>query len=494
MGLGGADDRRKYMKNRHHFVVYIVLASVVVAFGRMHPFISDNGKLLDGFENVHDWSVYGSEATAENDTFFVKEGSQSIKLNCVNGTFSYLQKTINSNFSGDDVYSIWVYIPDKAEISYFGVRITSETDWSRYFKMDWSEPLENGWNHMLFCKSEFTNFGDENWDNTMVMMRVVVAPKTGQNASIYFDDFRYGIVGKPKVIINFDYGFDSQINKAYPIMAANGQRGVLFPKISAVGSSGYLTLTDLQTLQSAGWDISNDTYSHKRLTEISQEEMEEEIDKAYDWLMANGFESTAKFFAYPFSQYNDTVVAKVKQRHILARGYSLFEYHFDIVDFDDLQYKLRHVWCEAFSVADIEAKIDTTISKGGLLVLLFHGIVDENPGPYDYLTADFQEISDYLKAKQKAGFLEVITFSDYYNALLEQGQFFLDERTIDLDSDSKINQRDFVLFSDSWFGYNRNEISVMDINGDFIIDLKDFALFAKTWHTCNPDPASSNWE
>ena len=482
------------MKYRHTLFFYLMLGSAVITFGRTHPFISDYGKLLDGFENVHDWSVYGTGATAENDTLFLKEGSQSIKLNCVDGTFSYLQKTINSNFSSVDVFSVWVYIPDKTGISYFGVRITSASDWSKYFKMDWSAPLENGWNHMFFCKSEFTDYGSESWSNKMVMMRFVVAPKEGQNTSIYFDDFRLGIVSEPKVIINFDYGFDSQMKKAYTIMAVNGQRGVLFPKISAVDSPGYLTLTELQILQSAGWDISNGTFNHKRLTEISQEEIEEDIDEAYDWLVANGFGNTAKFFAYPFSQYNDAVVAKVKQKHILARGYSLFEYHFDIMDFDDLQYKLKHVWCEALSVADIEAKIDTTISKGGLLILLFHGIVDDNPGPYDYLTADFQEVSDYLKKKQDAGLLEVITFSDYYNALIERDSFYQNKPATDLNGDGIVNPEDFAIFSDRWLEYNLIENTEIDFNGDFIIDLKDFALFAKSWRACNVDPTRTSWE
>jgi peptidoglycan/xylan/chitin deacetylase (PgdA/CDA1 family) len=473
------------MKYKYNLIIYIMLGSAIVAFGRMHPYIYNYGVLLDGFENIYDWSVCGAGTTAENDANVFKEGNQSIKLNSVNGVFSCLQKNLNLNFSSGDGFSVWVYIPDKTTISYFGLRVTSTTDWSKYLVIGWNTPLENGWNKMVFCKSEFANYGAESWDNTMAEIMVSVTSKSGQNASIYFDDLRFGIVGEPKVIITFDYGFDSQISKAYPIMATNGQRGVLFPKISALGSYGYLTVTDLQTLEKAGWDISNDTFSHKRLTEISQEEMEEDIDKAYDWLVANGFGSTAKFFAYPFGQSNEAVVAKVKQRHVLARGYSSFEYHFDIVNFDDLQYELRHFWCTTANAADVYEKIDATISKGGLLVLLFQGIVDANPGPYDYLTDDFQAVSDYLKAKQDAGLLEVITFSDYYSALIKYEPFFLEKPATDFNGDSMVDLKDFALFAQGWLEYNLDEKPAMDFNYDFMVDLKDFALFVKSWGAYN---------
>ena len=472
----------------------MVLGSAFAAFGGVHPYIHDYGVLLDGFENVRDWSACGAGTTAENDPNVYKEGNQSIKLNGVSGAFSCIKKSINFNFSSGDGFSMWVYIPDKTTISYFSLRVTSTTDWSKYLVMGWNTPLENGWNKMVFCKSEFANYGAESWDNTMTQIMINVISSDGQNTSIYLDDLRFGIISETKIILTFDYGFDNQISKAYPIMAANGQRGVIFPKISALDSHGYVTVADLHILEKAGWDISNDTFSHKRLTEVSQQEMEEEIDKAYDWLVANGFGSTAKFFAYPFSQYNDTIVAKVKQRHVLARGCSSFEYHFDIVNFEDLQYKLRHFWCRTDNAAGVYEKIDETISKGGLLILLFQGIVDENPGQYDYLTDDFQALSDYLKIMQNAGLLEVITFSDYYNALTKDKSFFLEKPITNFNNDDTVNSKDFALFSDKWLEYNFGEKQAMDFDGDGVVNLEDFALFAKSWSACNPGSANIRLE
>ncbi|OGZ18430.1 MAG: hypothetical protein A2V72_01195 [Candidatus Nealsonbacteria bacterium RBG_13_37_56] len=167
-----------------------------------HPYISDPGTLIEGFENVSDWTVAGTGATAENDTSIFKEGSQSIKFDAVNGTYSTLTKTVSLNLSSGDGISIWVYIVDKTKLNSIGLRIASVTNWSKYFYYSWSVPLENGWNYFIVSKSEFTNTNSESWDNTMVRLRIILSLKTGQDATVYFDDLRFGIVGQPSEVVS----------------------------------------------------------------------------------------------------------------------------------------------------------------------------------------------------------------------------------------------------------------------------------------------------
>jgi len=86
--------------------------------------------------------------------------------------------------------------------------------------------------------------------------------------------------------------------------------------------------------------------------------------------------------------------------------------------------------------------------RGGLYIVVFHAIVDTAPTTYQTLTADFQAISDYLKTKQDAGLLEVITFSDYYYALIDE-PFCLEEPAMDFNGDCKVDFGDFALFTQS---------------------------------------------
>ncbi|MBU2634864.1 hypothetical protein KJ841_00110 [Patescibacteria group bacterium] len=128
---------------------------------------------------------------------------------------------------------------------------------------------------------------------------------------------------------------------------------------------------------------------------------------------------TTYSFSYGWKISSDAVVAYVKERHVLARTIHGNKVHFDITDFEDIQYKLPS--CDVTNVtatATVQTQIDKAISGGQLLVLLFHKIVDADADlETKYLTDDFETISNYLKTKQDAGDLEVITFSDYYDAL-----------------------------------------------------------------------------
>ena len=387
---------------------------------RWHPFVEHPGDLIDDFEDVSDWVLSGTGASAENDTTIFKYGNQSIKINATGGNVALIEKTgISLDTSTGNGFSFWIYVHDKAKLYGVALYITSENDYSKVFQKTITL-LFDGWNHVTVAKSDFYN-NDESWDNTMVRVRLGIAPRAGENASVNVDDLRFGIIAKPKIIISFDDNSITQIGRGYPIMAANGQRGVVFITTGRVGNVGLMTLDHLRTLRDAGWDICNHTVSHLTLTTVSQAEMEADIDGGYDWLVANGFGETAKFFAYPNGYYNDDVIAKLKERHVLARIATRIpmQTHFEIINYHDLQFKLHNLSVtNTTSVATVEAAIDRVIEGGSQLALLFHYLVSADPVPGEYLTADFKSISDYLKSKQDVGLLEVITYSDYYNELV----------------------------------------------------------------------------
>jgi len=386
-----------------------------------HPFITSHGTLLEGFEDVSDW-VKGANGTIANDTTNFKQGAQSIKVNVVEGNACTITKTVSLDLSSGDGLSYWLYVLDKSKLTEITLYISS-APFTKYFKtIVPAANTHNGWNHILRSKAAFSNTGGESWDNTMTRIRFIVTPVAAQDASVNFDDFRFGITGKAKVIITFDDNHDTHYNTAYPIMEANGQAGVEFSYVNAVDTSGKMSLAEMQTLRDAGWDISNHGTAHIGLAAASQEDMEDDIDGGYDWLVANGFEDSARFFAYPGGSYDDAVITKLRERHILARVVTgCYGAHFNLSDPGDYRYTLGTIAVSTpVTTTAVQAYIDKAISKGGFLILLFHSIVDANPSAetYEYLTADFQTISDYLKTKQDAGDLEVITFGDYYNELI----------------------------------------------------------------------------
>ena len=66
------------------------------------------------------------------------------------------------------------------------------------------------------------------------------------------------------------------------------------------------------------------------------------------------------------------------------------------------------------SVSTIKNYIDTAISNGSTIVLLFHNIKDSNPSAYEYLTSDFYSIIDYIA---NSG-IDCLTMDDLYQLTL----------------------------------------------------------------------------
>jgi len=144
--------------------------------------------------------------------------------------------------------------------------------------------------------------------------------------------------------------------------------------------------------------------------------MHTEIDNATTWLVNNGFKSSSLFFAYPYGAYNQTVIDYLKSKNfIFARSTVLGSWEPHVNLSEDGAYKIKCLpVANTTTVATIKNYIDRTIGQNGLLVIIFHSIVDVGADEaIKYLTADFEEISNYLKTKSDANLLDVETFTNY---------------------------------------------------------------------------------
>jgi len=383
--------------------------------------VIDEGALLEDFENINEWVIGKDNASQLADYTFKKNGNQGLRLNAVGGKPAYSTKKINLDLKQVNNFIFGVYVHDLSSLSSIGIYFSSTNDWSKYFsKIIEDANFKEGWNEVVLSKEDFGSSGGERWENVMVMFKLKCEPKAAKNSSVTFDDFRLNYKAKAVVIINFDDGFNSVYDRAYPILFNNQQRATVFVITSRVGKDPYMSKEKLEFLRNDGWDIANHSKSHLELTTFTLSEMEVEINDGYKWLAENGFGNTAGFFAYPFGKYNDAVIKKVKEKHQLGRsvidGY--YQPHLKLND-DDLAYLIKAMSVtQKTSVQKAKDRINKVIEQNGLLVLLFHSLADDKTeSDEEYLTSDFKQISDYLKTKQDAGLLEVMTLSDYYQAI-----------------------------------------------------------------------------
>jgi peptidoglycan/xylan/chitin deacetylase (PgdA/CDA1 family) len=363
----------------------------------------------------YDWILGGDNASLQNDTVNFKEGSQGLKLIVTNGSTAYIEKEINNNFSTTNNFAFWAYIDNASNFSYFDVYFTSDPTWNKFFHNDLIyQGVRSGWNRILLNKHDFTNIGNENWNNVMNRVSLRVYPVVGKNVNVTFDDLTYNVTGqRAKLMIGFDDGRISTYSSAFPILNRNNQSGISFVITSYVGSPGIMNLTNLRTLQSAGWDISSHTVDHVDLTQANDSILTYELNNSYDWLVNNGFQKTAGFIAYPYGTFNDAVLAKVEKRYLFGRSIApqSVQQHFSADD-NAIQYIQRTIdITNTTSVQSIKNNINDTINSRLLSILVFHNIVDSNPSIYDYLSTDLQNVSNYIKSRSSD--IDVITYDNY---------------------------------------------------------------------------------
>lgn len=87
-------------------------------------------------------------------------------------------------------------------------------------------------------------------------------------------------IGGSGVVLTFDDGDQTVVDRALPRMQARGMAGVLFMTTAWLGRRGYLDAHGLRTLRDAGWLIGAHGHTHRFLNILSPADLEEELGAA----------------------------------------------------------------------------------------------------------------------------------------------------------------------------------------------------------------------
>lgn len=384
------------------------------------------GTLFEDFENISDWTLSGTGAALVVDTTNFKSGTQSLKLSSTNAVYGVITKTINSTvFSQARTFTFWIYIHDSTKLNQSGTTslyISSTTDISKYFSWTFNiSRFRNGWNKVIINKSEFSNTGSENWDNTMVRIRFRFVSLSGQTASVSLDKFVINEYNRPKVILTFDDGRISQYDEAYTYMQTKDMTGVLFLSGENLDTTGsYVTTSNVNTMYSNGWDIS--THGGVDLTTLSTvSEMESEMTLNQNVLINNGWtrNSCHKHYAYPNGAYNDTSDTAFNNLGFFTGRTILTDTPHGLTGIPvDNYVRLKCGYItNATTLATVEARVDSAIKHGQTLILVFHSLVASPSVSTEWAISDFQSLIDYIYTKKTASLLDVVTISEWYNGL-----------------------------------------------------------------------------
>lgn len=207
----------------------------------------------------------------------------------------------------------------------------------------------------------------------------------------------------------FDDGLENQYNNALPILSKYD-----FPAVEYVFTDpieynwdGYMNWSQIEELQNTHkWEIGGHTKTHPNLTRLSDSQIIAELSESKTILESHGLEIES--FASPFGIYDNRVLGHIA-RFYQSHG-SAWSSDFNSFPSNDYEILVQEI-NRSTSVATVKAWIDEAVASEKWLVLLLHGVVESNPGQYDYLKNDFETIVDYVNTKD----VPVVTVSQALN-------------------------------------------------------------------------------
>lgn len=216
---------------------------------------------------------------------------------------------------------------------------------------------------------------------------------------LWIDELRFSQRSdRGKVMVQFDDGFQTDYTEGFPILDRHGYPAVTFVNPGRIGADDRLSLRQADRLKEEGWTVANHGYSHAHLEELTPSEQERVIADGATWLRDHGFENGARYFAYPFGEFDATTLELVADHHDLAfwggRGV-----HGSTVN---------PLLCPRIGDPSSETAIellDRAAELGGIATLFYHDLTG------DQLSA-FEATVDRIHELESAGRLEVVTPAD----------------------------------------------------------------------------------
>lgn len=282
------------------------------------------------------------------------------------------------------------------DVWWISLYLSTDLYHNNYFYYDLTRDALEGNNKVIINKKDFkVGAGNPTWGNVNYF-RIAFQSKDSKTVTIWPEIFAtYKVT--PLCTLWFDDGWEDTYTNAFRIISSINPsipgQVALVPKF--VGSDRYLNLSQIMNLVKAGWEISNHTYSHVYLTELSNAEIEREILRAYSYISAIDPKG-AYHLAVPYSSFDDRVL-RIVQEYTLSARY--VPEQLNPIPFDRHGLAFMEVTNQT-DFATVKGWIDEAIEKKLWINLMFHRIDDPADNRYTYSTAPFARIIEYLHSRR----------------------------------------------------------------------------------------------
>lgn len=223
------------------------------------------------------------------------------------------------------------------------------------------------------------------------------------------------------VTISFDDGNSSIYASALPILSAAGLKATCGVITGAVGIANKMTIAQLHELvDTYGWSMQPHSVTHSNILVggLTEAQVKAEVIGSTNFLRAEGF--SAKHYIWPGGAYTENAKSYAKEAKIVMC--------WDIgTDFDkmtnppgtgDYGTTVRVPAENTGGTVTALQYVDEAIRIGVHVHLYMHDIVAGASGTNSTNTTEFQTLVTALKLRVNRGLCSVVTFDEYYNALV----------------------------------------------------------------------------
>lgn len=170
----------------------------------------------------------------------------------------------------------------------------------------------------------------------------------------------------PLLTFIFDDGNVSDFSVAWPIFQAEGVVACTAVVVDRLDTPGFLRTDQVLELQNAGWEVLSHTLSHRRLNELSSQELEDELGGSRAELELLGLK--VHNLVYPMNMNNERVRQVAAKYYRSARG-GLRQFNDEVTD---------RYWLKSFRNSSRFEKakplVDQAYAQGRWLILYMHNI------------------------------------------------------------------------------------------------------------------------
>lgn len=300
---------------------------------------------------------------------------------------------------------------------------------SNYYEFIWYKEtgfLYDGWSQArLIGSADMTTGGTVDIANvTNVVVGVSTSAGGGNVHDVVLDLACVYEDNHPAIVtIGTDDGLSWNVDTAKAILDASGFTATAFVHPSSIGTDGKMTVAQLQTLQTAGWDISSHAWQNDDSTTLTAAELRTSLGNTRSWLIANGFSAGADYMSWPQNANNPATREIAKEYCVLARGGTVTtQFHAPIPPTFEGMWELPGYGLDSVADADVETFVDAVIARKAHAHLYFH----------NKTAANFQHDIEYLATKVATGTLVVMNMSQYYQWLTRRfaGNWYTDNSTL----------------------------------------------------------------